>query len=66
MMPDEELAAEVLKVIRKWSHSESSCVSDPNAREVCRATLHNLIRMVFDHDEPRAALDRAGSPQGGH
>lgn len=51
-MSDEELAAEVLKVIRRWSHSESSCVADATALELCRATMHNLIRMVFDHDAP--------------
>ena len=49
-MTDDELAIEVLRTIRRWRHSEATCAS-PAAREVCRATMHNLINLVFDHDE---------------
>lgn len=50
---DDAIAATALAKIRYVMHSESACL-DVNAQAVCRAAMHDLIRTVFDHDEPRA------------
>lgn len=52
---DGDLAAQVLDTIRKWKHGESQCVT-ASERAICHVTMHNLINMVFDHDEAAAAV----------
>jgi hypothetical protein len=47
---EREVAAKVLAEIRMWQHGESQCMT-ASERAICHVTMHNLINMVFDHDE---------------
>lgn len=55
-MSDDELAKAVLDTIRKWRHGESQCVT-ASERAICHVVMHDLINMVFDHDEDEGSKE---------